>query len=101
MPYPVYQHRVDELYDQYKRNPQMFSPAQINELEELAKQAGIGRKLLKRIEAGDIFILETAIHLLHVLEAGVGVLQLAEHLRLQEARHRVALDVARRAGQEE
>lgn len=68
---------------------------------KLAKQAGIGRKLLKRIEAGDIFILETAIHLLHVLEAGVGVLQLAEHLRLQEARHRVALDVARRAGQEE
>ena len=68
---------------------------------KLAKQAGIGRKLLKRIEAGDIFILETAIHLLHVLEAGVGVLQLAEHLRLLEARHRVALDVARRAGQEE
>ena len=68
---------------------------------KLAKQAGIGRKLLKRIEAGDIFILETAIHLLHVLEAGVGVLQLAEHLRLQEARPRVALDVARRAGQEE
>lgn len=68
---------------------------------KLAKQAGIGRKLLKRIEAGDIFILETAIHLLHVLEAGVGVLQLAEHLRLQEARHRAALDVARRAGQEE
>ena len=57
--------------------------------------------MLKRIEAGDIFILETAIHLLHVLEAGVGVLQLAEHLRLQEARHRAALDVARRAGQEE
>lgn len=68
---------------------------------KLAKEAGIGRKLLKRIEAGDIFILETAIHLLHVLEAGIGVLQLAEHLRLQEARHRAALDVAQRAEREE
>ena len=68
---------------------------------KLAKEARIGRKLLKRIEAGDIFILETAIHLLHVLEAGIGVLQLAEHLRLQEARHRAALDVAQRAAQEE
>lgn len=68
---------------------------------KLAKEARIGRKLLKRIEVGDIFILETAIHLLHVLEAGIGVLQLAEHLRLQEARARVHLDVARHAGQEE
>ena len=57
----------------------------------LAKEAGIGRKLLRKIEAGDIVILETAIHLLHVLEAGVGVLQLAEHLRNHEARHRAAL----------
>ena len=69
--------------------------------KQLAKHAGVGHKLIRRIEAGDIFILETAIHLLHVLEAGIGVLQLAEHLRLQEARHRAALDVARRAGQEE
>jgi len=57
----------------------------------LAKEAGIGRELLKKIESGDIVILETAIHLLHVLEAGVGVLQLAEHLRNQEARHRAQL----------
>ena len=54
----------------------------------LAKEAGIGRELLRKIEAGDIVILETAIHLLHALEAGVGVLQLAEHLRNCEARNR-------------
>lgn len=56
----------------------------------LAKEAGIGRARLKKIEGGDIVILETAIHLLHVLEAGIGVLQLAEHLRLVEARARAS-----------
>ena len=41
MPYPNYDHRVDELYAQYRRNPEMFSPEQIDELEELSKQTGI------------------------------------------------------------
>ena len=41
MPSPNYDHRVDELYAQYKSNPQMFTPQQIDELEELAKQIGI------------------------------------------------------------
>ena len=41
MPFPEYQHRIDELYNQYRRNPQMFSPSQIDELEQLADQAGI------------------------------------------------------------
>ena len=62
----------------------------------LAKEARIGRKLLRKIEAGDIYVLETAIHLLHVLEAGIGVLQLAEHLRNQEARHRAGLQSQRK-----
>ena len=62
----------------------------------LAKEAGIGRQLLRKIEAGDIFVLETAIHLLHCLEAGIGVLQLAEHLRNQEARHRAGLQSQRK-----
>lgn len=69
------------------------------EKKELAKHAGVGEQLIRRIEAGDIFILETAIHLLHVLEAGIGVLQLAEHLRNQEARHR--LDASLHRGREE
>ena len=41
MPYPNYDHRVDELYAQYRRSPEMFTPQQIDELEELAKQIGI------------------------------------------------------------
>ena len=36
MPYPNYDNRIDELYSQYKRNPYMFTPQQIDELEELA-----------------------------------------------------------------
>ena len=41
MPYPNYDNRIDELYSQYKRNPYMFTPQQIDELEELAGSAGI------------------------------------------------------------
>ena len=41
MPYQNYNSRIEDLYDQYKRKPELFTSQQIDELEHLANQAGI------------------------------------------------------------
>ena len=56
----------------------------------LAARSGVPWDVLRKIEVGYISVLQDALDLLIVMEASVGDLQLADHLRNAEARRRLA-----------
>jgi len=56
----------------------------------LAARSGVPWDVLRKIEVGYISVLQDALDLLLVMEASVGDLQLADHLRNAEARRRLA-----------
>ena len=56
----------------------------------LAARSGVAWDVLRKIEDGYISVLQDALDLLLVMEASVGDLQLADHLRNTEARRRLA-----------
>ena len=56
----------------------------------LAARSGVPWDVLRKIEVGYIPVLQDALDLLIVMEASVGDLQLADHLRNVEARRRLA-----------
>jgi len=56
----------------------------------LAARSGVPWDVLRKIEVGHIPVLQDALDLLIVMEASVGDIQLADHLRNVEARRRLA-----------
>ncbi len=56
----------------------------------LAARSGVTWDVLRKIEVGHIPVLQDALDLLIVMEASVGDIQLADHLRNTEARRRLA-----------
>ena len=56
----------------------------------LADRSPITWDVLRKLEVGVIPVLQDAVDLLLVMEASVGDLQLADHLRNTEARRRLA-----------
>ena len=59
----------------------------------LAARSGVPWDVLRKIEVGYISVLQDALDLLLAMEASVGDLQLADHLRNVEARRRLAAGV--------
>ena len=56
----------------------------------LSARSGVPWDVLRKIEVGYISVLQDALDLLLVMEASVGDLQLADHLRNAEARRRLS-----------
>ena len=57
---------------------------------ELVDRADVSFDVLRKLEVGNIPILQDALDLLLLMEVGVDRLQLADHLRNTEARRRLA-----------